>query len=269
MNVTHKKASAFMNRYRDLASSCTDDYISRFRDFFSNYRRYRDYTLEEDVSTFNNRFLELLKRWGPLKKERDEFLTINAPGFNIFRLFDLIPVEKKHSDFLKVLLNPKGIHRQGYIFLDSFIDLLRSKYPMSEFPDEVKGVRVYRERATEFQRGRLDIAIEFGAGSDFGIIIENKIYSADQPSQIERYYAEAESRFRGGYKIVYLTPNGDDPSEVSINADLRERLKEEGKLLNLSYKVDIASWLESTKGGVKAAKVRAIIEMYKESLKYL
>ena len=42
--------------------------------------------------------------------------------------------------------------------------------------------------------------------------------------------------YEGRFKLIYLTPKGEDPSEYSITLEEREQLENEGKLANASIR---------------------------------
>jgi hypothetical protein len=79
-----------------------------------------------------------------------------ATGFNVFHLID--PDENKLSDVLSLLLNPKGSHGQGDLFLRLlFIEL---KLPLAK---NLRDAKVQREAMTDQisnNRRRIDVLIE-------------------------------------------------------------------------------------------------------------
>ena len=149
--------------------------------------------------------------------------------FNVFRMCHVDHYENMHSSILAEWLNPKGSHGQGDLFLRLFlesIDAVRSK----DF--QTVTAKVSTEVSTEY--GRLDLLLEDQSGQ--AIIIENKIYAADQASQLKRYAEYALSRYgRGGYTLLYLTLYGDEASEQS----------RQGVAYSLiSYQETILGWVE-------------------------
>jgi len=244
MVVKIEAISSFIKRYQDFTSGLIGGRVSSFKECFKN---------------FSNR-LE------PLKEEWREYQIENAPDFNIFKILDVADDENKHSDFLAELLNHKGSHGQGKIFLNEFINLLKKKG--ANIPEGELRAIVKREKWTETEPGRIDINIEFGGKTRFAIIIENKINSPDQEKQLERYYEDAKIRY-DDFLLVYLTPYGEDPPEISINEELREKLKKRKELVLLSYKYDIAKWLERAKEEVKPPHLRQTLQMYIDTIREL
>ena len=125
-----------------------------------------------------------------------------------------------HSKFIAELLNPKGIHHQGRVFLDLFLEEVELKIPPCR-------VDVFREKYN------IDILLE---SSDYAIILENKIYTQDHSYQLSRYWKKMETE---GYKqsniyLLYLTLFGEEPLEQEVK----------DRVITLSYKNEICSWIE-------------------------
>jgi len=101
--------------------------------------------------------------------------------------------------------------------------------------------------------GRIDILIRNGFGRC--IPIENKIDAEDQENQVTRYQA-ADPRS----PVIYLTPNGREPSKFSCDDDARARGV---KVKCTSYKEDILGWLRDCRKEVAACPgVREAITQY-------
>ncbi len=156
-----------------------------------------------------------------LRVKYDELNSSEAYDFNIFTLLHKSSDEVNlHSKFIYELLNPKGTHSQGRLFLDLFL-----KEILLNVPDE--RVDAFREKYN------IDILLQ---SSSNAIIIENKIYTKDHSSQLSRYLKKVKSL---GYKksnihLIYLTLFGREP--------LEEKVK--GKVISISYEEEIISWLE-------------------------
>ena len=136
------------------------------------------------------------------KELSDEHIKNNASpdgiGFNVFSLVsDVYQRENLHSDIMRSFLDPQESHNQGFLFLDTFIEMLSSKgFAVNE--EDYQNAEVVREE------GRIDILIK-DSESMHCIIIENKINNAiDQKRQIPAYYNYA---IKEGYEvdaIIYL-----------------------------------------------------------------
>ncbi len=99
-----------------------------------------------------------------------------ATGFNVVHLID--PGENKLSDILADLLNPKGAHGQG----DLFLRLLFKQLGLGPIAKLIKDATVQREAPThgiQKYRRRMDVFVEAGAL----LAIENKL---DSPEQRDR-----------------------------------------------------------------------------------
>jgi hypothetical protein len=149
-----------------------------------------------------------------------------------FNLFSMLrnPYDEVHlhSRFLYELLNPKGSHQRQDAFLKAFLETLG-----------IEGFEIATAQAAREQH-RIDVLLTNRAKQ--AIVIENKIWAADQPEQLFRYYQEA----RVGYEdiwLVYLTPFERDPSEDSIK-ELPEILGDE-RLLKITYRHHITRWIET------------------------
>ncbi len=161
--------------------------------------------------------------------------------FNVFEVLGFSTDEvRTHSAFIAELLNPNGDHGCGDLFLKAFIDDICCLKGFEIPPGITKTIVEYdigqiNQDSTE--GGRIDILVDVGSSA---IIIENKIYAADQENQIIRYYNYAIKRYGNNYKILYLTLEGNAPSQKSIGNKLKEGLD----FYTISYAKDIALWLQ-------------------------
>ncbi len=92
-------------------------------------------------------------------------------------------------------------------------------------------------------KNRIDLTIK---GDNFFVIIENKVNGAiEQESQINRYVQIAlQSYILDDIYVLYI--NGETkapPTEYSLSQELRQEL--DSRLICISYKEDIASWITS------------------------
>jgi hypothetical protein len=148
--------------------------------------------------------------------------------FNIFEILNLSTNEvRTHSAFISELLDRKGRHGQGDVFLRIFLSLIE----IQNFDTENSRVEIetyigeINDDKTE--GGRLDIFI--ATKNSPNIIIENKIYAVDQTNQLLRY-----SNFDPSATLIYLTLDGRNSSEQF----------EGQNVIALSYSQDITRWLE-------------------------
>jgi len=184
--------------------------------------------------------------------EHNRKLTIaKGAHFNLFTVLDIETKENKtHSAFLAELLNPKGSHLKGNVFLKLFLEVLKTRQKLKKvenksFNAETGVVKVEKsigpidlqnkkgEDPSKATGGRIDIYLKDGKGNI--ISIENKIHALDQEAQIQRYCNHKKAK----NTVYYLTLKGEDPTDYS-----RLKLKAGKDFFNISYRDDIVMWLE-------------------------
>ena len=162
----------------------------------------------------------------------DEIKKINGENFNIFSILQLESDEvKTHSNFIFNLLNPKGSHDRGDIFLKLFLQKILT-------PEEYKTMgsvkEVKREDPTNKKR-RIDFTIET---EKLFIAIEMKIHASDQDRQLADYYQYINKK-KEKTKLFYLTLEGDEASEKSS-----KNLKVDEDYYRISFQYHIYTWME-------------------------
>ncbi len=178
----------------------------------------------------------ILKKAEVEKKEADR----RGENFNIFNVLGLTSDETRtHSAFIAELLNPNGSHGLGDQFLRSFVDTIDG---LRSWNFDTKSAKVYKELSIGGKNedcsegGRIDIAV---MSNGKAIIIENKIYAGDQEKQLLRYYNYGTTNCSNGFRLLYLTLNGDDASEYS-----REKLVVNEDYYTVAYNHEIYDWLQ-------------------------
>lgn len=190
-----------------------------------------------EIDSFLNKIQEIIIR-------NEEILKLKGETFNIFSILNLATKENGlHSRFLKELLDSNGSHGLKNLFLDIFVNYLRTKLKKTksgiEFEFETENSNTFTEKnigivnSIEKTGGRIDILIQ-SKNRKSEIIIENKIYAREQKDQIERYCTYAKSRKS---KVFYLTLFGETSNSPGVY-----KLDEDYFLL--SYSTDIINWLE-------------------------
>lgn len=208
-------------------------------------------------------YQQLLNNISHIIMKYDEMDRINGSKFNIFQVLNIAEDELKHSLFLAELLNPKGRHGQGSLFLKLFVE----KVGIDDFDTESSNVETekYIGKISESESGRIDIFLEDKDRKT--IVIENKIYAGDMPQQLIRYY-----KFSSQYNsknILYLTLNGGSPSDDSIKSDSLNLIKDENFKV-ISYQSHIVEWLElCRKESVNFPLLREGLLHYINLIKYL
>ena len=202
-----------------------------------------------------------------LTQSRVEIETHLARQFTFFHFIDLD--ENRMSDVFAYLLNPDETHGQRELFLREFL----SDVPLKWLTDsDWSRVRIAREVLTtriENWNRRIDIEIAFQIQREDGpaaIAIENKPWAGDQDQQLSDYARHLESMYEGHFKLIYLTPKGEDPSECSITREEREQLEKEGKFAKASIQKWADGWLKRAEDEVKAERVRWFVSDFRKAL---
>jgi hypothetical protein len=142
-----------------------------------------------------------------------------------------------HSRFIYELLNPKGRHGQGNIFLKSFAKIVLSS-DVSE-----SAIDPQREDLTA-ENKRIDFTLETEKNI-FGI--EMKIDVDDQQNQLFDYNVELKKRAKGktkGIKLFYLSLDGKEASDDSLKSSIKnseDLTKENYKCI--SFATEILNWI--------------------------
>lgn len=178
-------------------------------------------------STLDQRALYLLDFAKVHNSHTDAFLRASGERFNVFNILGIGHLEvRTHSPIIAELLNPRGTHGQGSVFLRLFLTQFRLD---GLDPDSAKvKTEYYAGQKTETTGGRLDIVVEDRPGRR--LVIENKIYAGDQENQPLRCSDRA-------VHLIYLTLDGREPSDAAS--------KDIPNLKCVSYRVGIVEWLES------------------------
>lgn len=204
------------------------------------------------------KFKTLLETTGRIVKHHQQLSEARQEYYNMFSVFQIETRENKtHSAFITDLLNPKGAHRQGNVFLELFLEVVKpkleqestdefkEKFPTKTFDTSnvfvktehtIDAINIYEkgdEEGANATGGRIDIFLRDKNGTM--ISIENKIHAIDQNKQIQRYYNYKTAK----NTVFYLTLNGSEPSKKS-----KLKLISDKHFFNISYSNDITQWLE-------------------------
>lgn len=193
-----------------------------------------------------------------LIKRKYDILHSFEDEFNIFSILRNERDEVNlHSKFIGELLKNRSF---GDIFLKLFLGIIGIEI------DEEINKNIYLEYGAS-DKGRIDILLKINSKSfKKAIIIENKIDAGDQDKQLERYVRamKKEGYFRDEITIIYLTLDGDRPSNYSLGHIQVNEVK------ILSYKDDITSWTERCiKESAVAPGIRETLVQYKKLLEKL
>ena len=205
----------------------------------------------------------VLKKIRELKENDEKAAKATGKNFNVFSVLGVERKEVRHSAFLKDLLDPKGTHSQGTVFLEHFLKLppLLKELPDS-FRENLEEFQVGSEASTIRGDGFIDILLE---KEDACIIIENKIDATLGIGQLNKYYKDAKERDFEDEQInlIYLTPNGKKPIEESEPLD-------SDCVICISYESHIVEWLEKCiKEVEKIDRIRDLLSQYQMLVKKL
>jgi len=138
-------------------------------------------------------------------------LGLNQP--NIFEILKISKTEIRHSNFLSWLINPKGSHGLGEIFLKKFLREVFSSEKSTNI-DQIEVNKIDYSNVEIIREWKnIDLLIIL---DDIVISIENKVYSKEHSNQLVRYRKIVEEEFPKKRKsFVYLTPEGIDSEQES------------------------------------------------------
>jgi hypothetical protein len=164
---------------------------------------------------------------------------LRQDDFNIFSILNLEYDEVRlHSRILKRFIEND---------VDGFVNIIPSKYWINkikpkenQFEEILIEVPVYSNNEN-LGDGRIDLLINF---KGFSIIIENKIFAKDQENQLVKYHSYGE-KFCDDFLLLYLTPLGKSPEDISIrfNDLIIPSLEINKHFYNISYRYHILNWL--------------------------
>jgi hypothetical protein len=172
----------------------------------------------------------------------------SGESFNLFRILGVERLEvSTHSAILRELLDPRGSHGQGAVFLRRFVEVL--ELPAFDYEQGRVDAEYGIGSVTETSGGRLDLRISDGTGPR--IIIENKIDAGEQADWVTRYLDHAPSA-----TLVFLTLRGNEPSNIPTSGRPK-------RLECIAYQSQILDWLlECRKEAAMAPIVRESLSQY-------
>jgi len=245
------KKSAPPQRAADLAEMAA---------FFDRLARAHSERITQDLESFT-------RQWERFSPGFLEVLAIarnserkSASAYNIFRVLRVEHDEENtHSRFLADLLNPRGSHGQGHLFLKAFLDHCHEKQNSPPLSRDAFSMPWYVETEKGTQQGRIDIVIACPEAG-YLVAIENKVFATEQERQIKRYHLWLESLSHGYAHrfLFFLTPDGRQPTTAGGCG-----------CVALSYRGDVSQILRVTMDKLVAPHLRAIIDQYLEIVENL
>lgn len=204
----------------------------------------------------------LLNNVAIISKKYDDIARITGENFNIFSVMSMESNERyTHSAIIGELLNPKGSHNQGTVFLKLFFQEITFLNKIEDFDFENAKINLEEHAGLIDQDytkgGFIDIVIKDKKNI---IVIENKIYAADQKNQLIRYKNHYPNSM-----LLYLNLFGGEPSKYSSG-----NLEKDLDFFIIDYQTDIKNWLEKChKEVVEQPILRETIKQYLVVIKKL
>lgn len=195
---------------------------------------------------------KLIKDTKRIVKHHNEVSKLKGETFNVFSILKMEHKENNtHSAFLGELLNPKGTHLKGNLFLKLFLKRIGNNKINLDAAKVTLEKHLGKRDDIKQKGGRADIYITDKTNS---ICIENKIYATDQNLQVQRYC----NHNLGFNTVFYLTLNGLDATEKSSG-----NLKKDEDYYCISYQKEIIEWLtECLKESAEEPILRETIRQY-------
>lgn len=211
----------------------------------------------------------LLNQVGGLLKSYEKLAKSTGENFNIFSVMGMESDEvKTHSRIIAELLNPKGSHSQGSVFLKYFFEEIEELKSIEIFDFDNAKVIVEEHigiiNSDYTLGGYIDIVIK-DEKNKIEVVIENKIYATDQKGQLLRY----KNHYKN-CKLIYLTLDGKKPSEESyFHLDTKININLEDIIL-ICYKDKILNWIyRCHKEAIQQPMLREMLKQYSNLLKKL
>ncbi|GHU99846.1 hypothetical protein FACS189483_09530 [Spirochaetia bacterium] len=176
----------------------------------------------------------LLEEIAAIQKRFADEACKTGSKFNIFEITGSGHKEVQMCRILAELLDPKGRHGKGSLYLKLFWETVSHKLPDVPKNLDFDTALVSTEYSIDAMR-RIDITIKVGK---VFVPIEVKIWAGDQPNQIHDYFVFSRDNKNGGASIpvLYLTLDGHRPTPMSA--------RNANEYITLSFNDDIIPWLE-------------------------
>ena len=218
--------------------------------------------LKSQKEDFEKLFVDMSKGYMAAKAQADRQRAMGRHDYNIFTLFHNFSDEVNlHSNFIASLLDPNGDHYKGDLFLKLFLETCG----IDDFSIDTSTATIFKE----FKH--IDIYISDGKKH---IILENKVYAKDQPTQIARYIdtIQKEGAKDEDICVLYLHPDGKLPDDQSFG-DYHTRLLGENpsiKFKVISYGKEILEWIDRCKNEVSnITDLNVFLSQYKDVIEMI
>ena len=218
--------------------------------------------IKSQKEDFEKLFIAIGKGYMAAKAEADRQRAMGKHDYNIFTLFhDFSDEVNLHSNFIASLLDPNGDHYKNDLFLKLFLETCG----IDDFSIDTSTATVFKE----FKH--IDIYISDGKKH---IILENKVYAKDQPTQIARYIKaiKKEGAEDEDIYVLYLHPDGKLPDDQSFG-DYHAKLLGENpsiKFKVINYNKEILEWIDKCKNEVSnITDLNVFLSQYKDVIEMI
>lgn len=216
--------------------------------------------IEKHIENYEGKDEEKLLR-GVKETVQSSELTKAEQEYNLFCVLECEAKEVLMCRMLADLLNPKGRHGKGSIYLEHFL-----KNVLHE-PDAAmlsQMISVYKEYPIDEER-RIDIVL---TGNGRFIPVEVKIYAGEQQAQCCDYYQYAVKRDKDTY-VVYLTLHGTMPSKYSLGSKDGSYMLDLSNVKTISFENEIAGWLQELEWMEKNPVLVSTLHQYRQAIRFV
>jgi hypothetical protein len=223
-----------------------------------------------DVGAFLKRTLpglghlltETTDLWRQVADRQGRIRDSDSIAFNIFHITERADYEvTTHQRVLADLLDPRGTHGQGNVFLGPFLELIRQRTGMRLPPPN---------GLWEVDNGKDNIDVRLRhTESKYRVIIETKWKASDRPGQVVDYWREEKNRTANSrIPVVFLTRTRRLPD---LGQDESDHAQLRADLVCLTFKDDIAPLLQNALDQEPAVspRVRETVRQYIQLLEEL
>lgn len=179
-----------------------------------------------------------------------------------FDVFDFVQKDELGlSRIIAWLIDQNASHAQGDVFLRLFME----EFVVIDYygkPFRFRGnTKTVTEKTIDALR-RIDIFIDGGTNC---VAIENKPFATDQDAQVHDYISWMKKRSKNGdCRLVYLSPNGDPPSDNSLRGlsevDIRTYV------ISVGYP-SLLSWLSQCRCECRSSRVMGFIAEFERYIR--
>lgn len=179
-------------------------------------------------------------------------------GFNIFQVLKFEHGEIRHSNVLAWIMDPTGSHGLGSTFLKKWLmRILHESSSKREMPVAPVDIDSWQFVDVEVRREWLHIdlliVMRLADGSEFIVVIENKIRSTEGKDQLKKYREVVEKQFRHAKKLfIFLTKDLQEPTDTvwepasydEVHTTLKECLQSRSNAIGAEPKVLLENYIK-------------------------